>query len=304
MGFLSLFRRKRRTGNSNFSSYRMVSSRTRKPFNPKPTKQARSKERTGLFAKALRILKLILILALILGGIYILFLTNTFEIQKVDVEGGEDTLEEQTALNTKLQEYLGENLFLVKSSILEESLIKEYPYLKTISVNKIPLHTLKITLETYTKIANIRIDLEDGSNKYFVINEKGYIVGTEAIESLPLIIMDVNGSSIDLQNGPTINEELIAKDTLETLLATAKNFEDKFDMQILEIHYRKQAREIHLYTERYFYIWLDLTGDIDTQLIKLKKSLSVINIYEANLEYVDLRISGQNGEKVIYMLRE
>jgi len=32
--------------------------------------------------------------------------------------------------------------------------------------------------------------------------------------------------------------------------------------------------------------------------------MTTINIYDAPIEYIDLRISGQNGEKVIYKLSE
>ena len=74
-------------------------------------------------------------------------------------------------------------------------------------------------------------------------------------------------------------------------------------MQVLEIDYLRRARELHLLTERYFYVWLDLSQDLDKQLLKLKKALNELNIYEADLDYIDLRISGQNGEKVIYKLK-
>lgn len=302
MGFLSLFNRKRRTKINNFSSYKAVNLRTRKPFSPKQQRDPR--EKRGILQKLLKIFKILFVLGLILGGLYLILLTKLFEIQKVEVNGEEDTLEEQTALNTSLQEYLGKNLLFIKSTALEEELAKKYPYLKAIAVNKIPLHTLKITLETFTKVANVRMDLEDGSNKYFILNENGYIVGTEqTLESLPLIVMDAMGTSIDMQNGPFINQELIAKDTLDKIIGTKNDFEDKFDMQVLSIHYLKQAREVHLYTERFFYVWIDLTEDTETQFLKLKKALSVLNIYEASLEYIDLRISGQNGEKVIYKLQ-
>ena len=91
-------------------------------------------------------------------------------------------------------------------------------------------------------------------------------------------------------------------ENLTTLLEVETDYEAKFNMQILEVHYIRRAREVHLYTERYFFVWIDLTQEVEIQLNKLKKAMTELNIYEAPLLYIDLRISGQNGEKVIYKL--
>jgi hypothetical protein len=286
-------------------------SRNRKPFLPKQViRRERSErlEKRPVFSRILKIIKILAFLAIILGTLYVIFLTQIFSIQKVEVGGDAATLEEQNALNTGLQEYLGKNLLLINTQTLEKSLSEKYPYLKSISISRIPFHTLKVTLETYANAANVRVDFDNTQSKNFIINEQGYIVGTgTSLVDLPLIIMDTGSTSLDLGTdanpGTTLNQELIAKDTLDLLLESAESFEGKFNMQILEIHYLKQAREIHLLTERNFFVWLDFAQDIEKQLLKLKKSLSAINIYEADLDYIDLRISGQNGEKVIYMPR-
>jgi len=110
-------------------------------------------------------------------------------------------------------------------------------------------------------------------------------------------------SEVNMQN-LSVNQELLPPDILETLLDTKEKFEGKFNMQVMEVHYLKCARELHLFTERYFFVWIDLTQDVSAQLSKLKKSMTQLNIYEAPLEYVDLRVSGQGGEKVIYKLSE
>ena len=229
------------------------------------------------------------------------FFTALFEIQNIDVNGEADTLDEQTAVSAYLQDYLGDNLLLL---VLEaqKALLEQYGYLKTLDLDRDFSHVVA-TLETYPAIANVRIEFEDGSTQFYMINELGLVSGVgTTLESLPLIVMDVTGTDMDLST-TSINEKLIAQETLIVLLETAKDFEGKFDMQILEIRYLKQARELHLLTERNFSVWIDLTQDLAIQLAKLKKALTELNIYEAALEYIDLRISGQNGEKVIYKLR-
>jgi hypothetical protein len=47
-------------------------------------------------------------------------------------------------------------------------------------------------------------------------------------------------------------------------------------------------------------VWLDMQKPIEEQLKKLKKALVKLDIYTESLEYIDLRISGTNGDKIIY----
>lgn len=317
MGLLDRFKRRRRTFSSHFSSYKNLKRSNRKPFQPKEDHRPK---KTGLLPKFLKIVKILAALTALFSLLYTLFLTNTFEIQKINVVGENDTLEEQSALNTTMQEYLGKNLITLSLPQIEVALLKKYPYLQTLDLRRSFFHTLTVTLKSYANSANIRVDYEDGTKQFFVVNEKGYIASVGiSNEALPTIVMDVTGTDAilplnttaidpEVESTPTskytLNQELISQNTLENLLQTSKDFEGKFNMQILEIHYLKQARELHLLTERYFTVWIDLTEDINLQLTKMKKALTSLNIYEADLEYIDLRISGQNGEKVIYRLNE
>lgn len=322
MGLLSLFKNKRRTSQAPFSSYRSVRPLARKPFEPKGKAKA-DRERNPFLAKVVRGLKIFLFLLILIGLIYVVFLSGLFKIEKIDVKGSEATLSEQSALNKLLQEHLGKNLLFFNIGSLEDELLEQYPYLKEMDLSRDFFHTVKVTLETYPKRANIEVHFEDGSIQYYTVNELGYIAGFGQEENeLPTVIMDVMGTDLDLPTEDVapetvseeeiypekpswaLNEELIEQDILKTLLSTIEDFEGRFNMQVKTTYYLKQARELHLYTERDFYVWIDLTQDTNLQLTKLKKALSVLNINEAPLDYIDLRISGQNGEKVIYKLIE
>lgn len=347
MGLFSVFKRKRRTGQTSFTSYKSTRLSSRKPFVPKVSQiqndraSRRRSEKTGRFFSYI---KIFLGLAALLGVGYWLFFTAAFEIQNIEVEGSADTSQEQTAIKETLQEYLGDNLLLFDVSTQEAELLKSYAYLKTLDIDRDFFHTIHVTLETFPPVANVRMEFENGTSQYFVVNERGFIasIGTN-LENLPLIVMDVTGTDMDIpmaeepvetpvvetpvvettetpvvetpieeveeETEPDtmpdqINEELIPEEMLATLLDTAENFEGKFGMEVVEIYYLKRARELHLYTERYFFVWIDLTQDVSIQLAKLKKALTEIDIYAAPIEYIDLRISGQNGEKVIYKLVE
>jgi len=71
-------------------------------------------------------------------------------------------------------------------------------------------------------------------------------------------------------------------------------------MKILEAEYKVIPRELHLKTEKYFIIWLDIQKPFEDQLKKLKKALVKLDIFNEPLEYIDLRISGESGDKIIY----
>lgn len=312
MGFLSVFNKQSRSKTKEtypvgFLRYKNPRPSYRKPFTPKisAVHQDRQGRRQGeKLGRILRIFKLLFFCFALGAAFYAVFSTSLFEIQKVNVKGEADTLEEQTAIKTKLQDYLGENLLLMDISSQEDELLQTYAYLKTLKIKRRLFHTLSVILETYPPVTNVRMNFEDDHTEYYVLNEQGYITSVgSTLENLPLIVMDVTATNTNLPGTKqNINEELIPKDTLTVLLETSQNFEGKFSMQVLEIYYFKRAREIHLYTERYFFVWIDMTQDIEQQLSKLKKALTELNIYDAPLEYIDLRISGQNGEKVLYKL--
>jgi hypothetical protein len=112
-------------------------------------------------------------------------------------------------------------------------------------------------------------------------------------KGLPIIQIKKEGS---LRMGSTV----ISPDRLAFALEAIQSFEEKFGMKVIHGIYLNVEREFHLETERKFYVWLDMTMDLDYQLNKLKQALPKLDIYEENLDYIDLRISGINGEKIIF----
>lgn len=96
------------------------------------------------------------------------------------------------------------------------------------------------------------------------------------------------------------NVAILSPENLNYVLKAAVYFEEKFGMQIQETQFLIQARELHLLTEKNFDIWLDTQTPYERQFLKLKKAMTTLDIYKAPLAYIDLRISGTSGEKVIF----
>lgn len=260
--------------------------------------------------KILRYLKIFIAFFILGGGIYLIFFTNFFTIQKIEIQGEAESAEEQKIINDYLQAYLGGNIVMFNPGEHEIKLAENLGYLKTLGIYRVLPHTIVAKIETYPVAANVRINQPDGSSKLYIVNELGYIaVIGSSNDNLPTIVMDVTGTDLEIKegdpvDGPKINAEIIPGENLKQILDAKTSFEGKFNLQIKEVQYLKRARELHFYTELDFYVWLDMTQDLELQMSKMKKALTKLNIYESPILYIDLRISGHDGEKVIYKLKE
>lgn len=236
------------------------------------------------------------ILGLIVAGFltYILFFSNIFSISDVVISN--ETLENKAfaqEIEKTISSAIGKNILLVDTKELSSKVIKKFPELKTVEVSKSYPDILKIKFEPYALVANI-INESKTLKKSYIINAIGQVI-KEDYENKDLPYIRVKSDE------PINTKEIVIDEkTLTLLLETKTYFEDKFGMKIKEILYKPIAREIHLLTEKGFYIWLDMQKPIDQQLQKLKKTLVKLDIYKENLDYIDLRISGTNGEKIIY----
>lgn len=101
---------------------------------------------------------------------------------------------------------------------------------------------------------------------------------------------------------PTLDptKPILTAETLNYILKATGYFEEKFGMKIMETQFLINARELHIKTEKYFTIWLDTQISYERQFLKLKKAMATVDIYKVPLNYIDLRITGTSGEKVIF----
>jgi cell division septal protein FtsQ len=195
-----------------------------------------------------------------------------------------------------LSTYKGKNILFVSKDEIIEKIQKGYPEIENIKINKDLPSTIIISFSEYPLIANIT-NISNESNKKFVINSIGYVVKEDTD--------DPNLPYIKVKTDAPLNTEssIIEQDTLDYLLGATSYFEEKFGMQILETEYKVIPREVHLRTEKYFHLWIDIQKPYENQLKKLKKALVKLDIYNSPLEYIDLRITGESGEKIIYKRR-
>ncbi len=112
----------------------------------------------------------------------------------------------------------------------------------------------------------------------------------------------VTPSENPTSNTPVLDptKPILTAETLNYILKATSYFEEKFGMKIMETQFLINARELHIKTEKYFTIWLDTQISYERQFLKLKKAMATVDIYKVPLNYIDLRITGTSGEKVIF----
>lgn len=227
---------------------------------------------------------------------YALFLSNTLTIHQVEVIEN-DVAVSNHAIGKLLSDFEGSNLLLFNGDELEPYLHEQYPEYEILKITKSLPDTLTVILKTYPVIAKLIVNPDEENEQQFLLTRAGQTA--EYNEEL------VNGQElreIRMKNEQSlhIGANIMDQNKLAFILEAIQGFEDRFGMSIQYTEYYDTARETHLLTERNFYVWLDMTMDLDEQFNKLKKGLPRLDIYNMDLQYIDLRINGVNGEKIIF----
>lgn len=247
-----------------------------------------------LIRKLKGIFTFIIVTALIVLAIYTIFFSNYFRIKNINIL--KQTFDNETLakeITNTLETFIGKNIIFTETNEIEAKIISYFPELEEINVNKNYPNTLEIEFKEYPLVANI-INTSSTIKKSYIINSIGYAIKENYEDpNLPNI-------KIDSDEPISTQSPVLEPNKLTYILDSIKYFEEKFGMAIKEIHYKPIAREIHLLTEKDFFIWLDIQRPFEEQLKKLKKSLVKLDIYTEPLEYIDLRIAGTNGHKLIY----
>ncbi len=247
------------------------------------------------FSYCKKIILLSLIFSITFGSIYLTMYTNFLNVRNLYYELDNSDLKEAD-FNPYLKGILGTNILKIKPDLFEDRLKNIFPQLEQVQVIKVFPHSIKIITKTYPISANI-INKYQGVEKKFLINEGGYLVSKDLENpNYPYIIVAAE-KEFQLKN------QLMTSENLKKILSAIKIYEDFFNMKVFDAIYLKREREIHLRTEKYFLVLIDLQQDVEKQLKKLKTVLPKLNIYQENLEYIDLRIPGNNAEPIFFKRR-
>ncbi len=282
-----MFNKKRKLGTYRYANIRVQSgNKIKLGKKPHPT-----------LTKIKKIFTLIAICTVIILTVYGIFFSGYFKIDETEIINksfDQETL--ATEIKESIKTTIGKNIFFTDTTELEQKIISTFPDLEKIKVEKNYPNKLAIEFFEYPLTANI-INQSNSIKKTYIINSIGYVIKED--------FENPNLPYLTIKSDEPINTEnpVIEKNKLNYILETVKYFQDKFGMKISGIEYKPIARELHILTERNFYIWLDIQKPAEEQFKKLKKALVKLDIYKENLEYIDLRIAGGSGNKIIYKRR-
>jgi len=242
--------------------------------------------------KKLSIIALTLFVSIFL--MYEFFFSGYFLISSIEITDKKIDNQSLTEnIKKTLSEAIGKNIITLNLNDLGLKVANKFPEIKEINLSKNYPNKIDISFAQYPLVANVSVTT-DVVKKTYIINSVGYAIKENMeLTTLPTIKMTADAP---INTGTAIIE---AK-KLEYILNATKYFEDKFGMKVLETTYKKNAREIRILTEKKFEIWMDIEQPFETQLKKLKKTLVKLDIYKEPLQYIDLRIAGENGDKIIY----
>lgn len=229
----------------------------------------------------------------ITGSVYLIFFSHFFDLKNIAIFENGSRITNENPVYGALESFKYKNILFIDEKELEKNLKAVYPEIKKIKIKKVPPGQLQLEIEKFPVIANI-INVIGNFQKKYLINSVGFLT-TENTESpdLPYI-------KIATEEALPLRTVVLPQTRLEYIVKATNLFEEKFGMQILHAIYMPREREMHLITEKKFAVWIDMEKNLDTQMEKLKKALVKLDIYKIPLQYVDLRISGTDNEKVIY----
>lgn len=232
------------------------------------------------------------VLLAIAGLSYLVFFSGQLKISTVQVykDGG---LVQNDPLKNYFNSLIGQNILFANLEEATQKISTDNPQINNLSIKKRFPSGIRIDYGEFPIVANLLVAAEDLQQKY-LINSQGQIARKD-IENPNLPYLKMTGNQAFKSQ-----DHIIDADKLDYILKSAKAFEEKFGIKVFDVTYLKEAREVHLRTEKYFSVWLDMTQSYDKQFSKLKKALINLDIYNQPLDYIDLRISGGNGDKVIF----
>lgn len=242
-----------------------------------------------------------LILTVLGSATYFFGFSKTFKITNVAIDY-EEFQNENTQLLAYFQPLVNKNILFVDVSDVIAKAKRDHPELAKLTTTRNFFHEIHIKFTEYPITANVEYLINKESFKKVIINQVGMTVYEDTENSnLPYIHLSITTKDpVTPETFSTLPLPELSKDVIAYIMDSTAAFQTKFGMKITDITYLPQARELRLKTEKNFVIWLDTQIDYQHQFLKLKKAMGTLNIFTTPLEYIDLRISGTSGEKVIF----
>ncbi len=294
---ISQFRSPYRKNTEDFSD-RKTRRKTRSYASAIPLSKLRKKPDNNKIKTAAAI---ILSAGLLIFGIYGAFFSDWLLVENFLIEEEGTIIEDYQKMKYILQQIVDQNILLVNEENLIGEIRTNHPEIDKIKIKKILPDTIKIEYTKFPTTANI-VNIVQGIQKKFLADSQGFLI-EENMEQLDLPHIYIETTEPLEVRHTILPDATRSREKLTYIINAINLFEEKFGIKVLYADFKQREREVHLHTEKYFYVIMDMEKDPVRQIEKLKKALQKLDIYATPLVYIDLRISGKDTEKVIYKIK-
>ena len=303
----------------------------RKRLSPRTSRKIFSHNIRTHFTRLIKDFLLYVIIAVVFFTLVLfLIFSSRFAITKIEV-ARDDLHIDSAAVSHMLADYKGGSIFTFSKKEVADTIQEQYPEFSQVVVRKVWPDTIRVELETYEIVANVRalytlpkvetssadldgealevrealrtaFDLEMGTEteereELMPIEQKALLnrIGQAIFdreEDLELMTVTVDGLSQPIED----RERVVSVAAMDYMLDAIKYFTNLMQMEVLFVRYLPTAREVHLGTNDGLVLWLTLEKDYKQQIDKLHTIYKVAALDQEDLAYIDLRVK----EKIIY----
>lgn len=223
--------------------------------------------------------------------VYLFLFLPQIQISNIHILGNqkinsEDILDiTKKSLNKKIFgvgnfELISKSYFLASTENIKKNILKNYPQIKNINVNKKVFSEIKIDIKERVPFAKYCIENEI-ENNCWLFDEGGVVFEKSDIIDLP-IVKETNNDDI------VLGEKLI-DENIVLLIGTVQNILKDYNIVIKEIFVDKL--EVAIKTSELWQIKINLEKKLEDQTTKLKLLLleEISEQKRKNIEYIDLR---------------
>lgn len=235
------------------------------------------KEESKPFKFPFSLTKVIFYLVVLFGLVFFFFLSSTFRVKEIIVEGNNLVSREEILTTIKP----GQNIFRFNSKKTKTEILKKLPAIRDLEIYRGIPNAIKVVIVEREG----RVVWQTKENRY-LISASGEVskqISFEEYNELPLIV-DQKGLSV------TPGKPLVSPNFIAFIINISDSFFSETNTKIKNFEVIETTLDIHVLTDAGFYIKLNTLRSSKKQLESLKL---VLMQKRADIhEYVDLRVDG------------
>ena len=126
----------------------------------------------------------------------------------------------------------------------------------------------------------------EGEDTEYIVNEAGVIISSrKKVDDGKFIRVISSNKDMPIE----IGSQVIEPQKIEFMYAAKNNFEDRFGLTVKSLWWLARERELHLYTDKNFPIYLSLERPLKDQLQALL-TVFANHDFSGSTQYIDLRV--------------